>query len=280
MLFLMRTAGFGVPTSFTRRQKATPGALLLGGLLVTAVATRAFVPCTGALTSVESGARRFRSHARLASASASELEEYLPYEWQILPDSSKASPGIVGETTPRSDFDDSSNAEEGSLKTQVQMKQLDMTGFEDEVRPPDIDFGQAVAIWAVFLFVVAGVAAFFSWAQTELQANPAMAGDILRVAKPGFTVVEILFGMRILLAQFGVKNTTDLPWAIFHYPTEWILAPTRTVVKPEAGIDMTPVLWLFIVALLAELIAGSNGFLNMARDSAAIKFGGTIDIRK
>merc|ERR1719198_810536 len=63
-------------------------------------------------------------------------------------------------------------------------------------------------------------------------------------------------------------NTTEMPWAPFHYSTEFILAPTRYVFQPEAGVDIAPLIWLMMSSLASELLCGPAGILQLASSNA------------
>jgi YggT family protein len=44
-------------------------------------------------------------------------------------------------------------------------------------------------------------------------------------------------------------------------PTEPLLAPTRRLIQPIGGVDVTPVVWVGLVSLLRELLVGQQGLL-------------------
>jgi YggT family protein len=88
------------------------------------------------------------------------------------------------------------------------------------------------------------------------------AGLIASVLKPTLAVVEFLFIMRIIMSWDPAYNTGDkLPWAIFYQPTEPVLAPTRRVIQPIGGVDISPIVWTFILSLMNEILLGPQGIL-------------------
>jgi YggT family protein len=88
------------------------------------------------------------------------------------------------------------------------------------------------------------------------------AGLIASVLKPTLAVVEFLFIMRIIMSWDPAYNTGDkLPWAIFYKPTEPVLAPTRRVIQPIGGVDISPIVWTFILSLMNEILLGPQGIL-------------------
>jgi YggT family protein len=43
--------------------------------------------------------------------------------------------------------------------------------------------------------------------------------------------------------------------------TEPLLAPTRALIQPIGGVDVSPVIWLGLVSLARELLVGQQGLL-------------------
>ncbi len=43
--------------------------------------------------------------------------------------------------------------------------------------------------------------------------------------------------------------------------TEPLLAPTRSLIQPIGGVDVTPVIWVGLVSLVRELLVGQQGLL-------------------
>ena len=43
--------------------------------------------------------------------------------------------------------------------------------------------------------------------------------------------------------------------------TEPLLAPTRAVIQPIGGVDVSPVIWVGVVSLIRELLVGQQGLL-------------------
>jgi YggT family protein len=44
-------------------------------------------------------------------------------------------------------------------------------------------------------------------------------------------------------------------------PTEPLLAPTRRLIQPIGGVDVTPVIWVGLISLLRELLVGQQGLI-------------------
>ncbi|MFN9545728.1 MAG: YggT family protein [Cyanobacteriota bacterium] len=50
--------------------------------------------------------------------------------------------------------------------------------------------------------------------------------------------------------------------------TEPVLAPTRALIQPIGGVDVTPVIWVGVVSLVRELLVGQQGLLTQLMQKA------------
>ena len=46
-------------------------------------------------------------------------------------------------------------------------------------------------------------------------------------------------------------------------PTEPLLKPTRKVVPPVAGVDISPIIWVSILSFISEILIGPQGLLTI-----------------
>jgi len=76
-----------------------------------------------------------------------------------------------------------------------------------------------------------------------------------------FAVMTLLFIFRIILTWYPQINLKQFPYNIVAFPTEPFLAPTRKMVPPLGGVDITPIIWVGIFTLLRELLLGQQGLL-------------------
>ncbi len=76
-------------------------------------------------------------------------------------------------------------------------------------------------------------------------------------------VMTLLFIFRIVLTWYPQAELTKFPFSLVAFPTEPLLAPTRKLVPPLGGIDISPVIWVGIVTLLREVLLGQQGLLVM-----------------
>ena len=79
----------------------------------------------------------------------------------------------------------------------------------------------------------------------------------------------LLFLFRIVLTWYPQLSNDNPLVALVVVPTEPLLAPTRRVIPPLGGVDVTPVIWVGLVSLLRELLVGQQGLVTQLLISAA-----------
>ncbi|MBK4730371.1 YggT family protein [Oxynema sp. CENA135] len=83
------------------------------------------------------------------------------------------------------------------------------------------------------------------------------------IVGPILLVMTLLFILRIVLTWYPQVELNKLPWNLIAWPTEPFLIPTRKLIPPLGGVDITPILWVGIFSLLRELLLGQQGILTM-----------------
>ena len=73
----------------------------------------------------------------------------------------------------------------------------------------------------------------------------------------------LLFIFRIVLTWYPQAELSKFPLSLIAFPTEPLLAPTRKLIPPLGGMDISPVIWVGIVTLLREILLGQQGILVM-----------------
>jgi len=81
---------------------------------------------------------------------------------------------------------------------------------------------------------------------------------------PFFGLMILLFIFRIVLTWYPQIDLTRFPFNLVAWPTEPLLAPTRKIVPPIGGVDITPIVWVGVFSLLRELLVGQQGLLTMS----------------
>jgi YggT family protein len=76
--------------------------------------------------------------------------------------------------------------------------------------------------------------------------------------------MTLLFILRIVLTWYPQIELNRGPWVIIAVPTEPFLAPTRKLIPPLGGVDISPILWVGIFSLLREILIGQQGLLTLA----------------
>jgi len=56
---------------------------------------------------------------------------------------------------------------------------------------------------------------------------------------------------------------SKMPWAVAYKPTEPILGPTRNIIKPVGGVDISPIIWVALLSFINEILLGPQGILNL-----------------
>ena len=71
----------------------------------------------------------------------------------------------------------------------------------------------------------------------------------------------LLFLFRIVLTWYPQISSDNPLVALVVIPTEPLLGPTRKLIQPIGGVDVTPVIWVGLVSLLRELLVGQQGLI-------------------
>ncbi len=77
-------------------------------------------------------------------------------------------------------------------------------------------------------------------------------------------LMTLLFILRIILTWYPQIDLNKLPFNLVAWPTEPFLIPTRKIVPPLGGVDITPIIWVGIFALIREILLGQQGLITMA----------------
>lgn len=79
----------------------------------------------------------------------------------------------------------------------------------------------------------------------------------------GLGVMILLFVLRIILTWYPQADLNALPFNLVAWPTEPFLRPTRKLIPPIGGVDISPVIWVGIMSFLREVLLGQQGLLTM-----------------
>lgn len=76
-------------------------------------------------------------------------------------------------------------------------------------------------------------------------------------------IMILLFIFRIVLTWYPQIELNRFPFNLVAVPTEPFLKPTRQLIPPVGGVDISPIIWVGIFSLLRELLLGQQGLLTM-----------------
>jgi YggT family protein len=76
-------------------------------------------------------------------------------------------------------------------------------------------------------------------------------------------VMTFLFIFRIVLTWYPQVETQKFPFNLVISPTEPFLSPSRKLIPPLGGVDITPIIWVGIFSLLREILVGQQGLIGM-----------------
>ncbi|MDY6785426.1 MAG: YggT family protein [Cyanobacteriota bacterium] len=72
-----------------------------------------------------------------------------------------------------------------------------------------------------------------------------------------------LFIFRIVLTWYPQVELKRFPFNLIAFPTEPFLIPTRKIIPPLGGVDISPIIWVGICSLLREVLVGQQGILRI-----------------
>jgi YggT family protein len=72
-----------------------------------------------------------------------------------------------------------------------------------------------------------------------------------------------LFIFRIILTWYPQVDLRRFPFNLIAFPTEIFLIPTRKIIAPLGGVDISPIIWVGIMSLIREILLGQQGLLTM-----------------
>ena len=91
--------------------------------------------------------------------------------------------------------------------------------------------------------------------------DPETARSIAGVLGPMFSVSTLLFIIRIVMTWYPSVPVSRLPWVVAYLPTEPLLKPTRALVPPVGGVDVSPIIWVGMISFMNEILLGKQGLL-------------------
>jgi YggT family protein len=75
--------------------------------------------------------------------------------------------------------------------------------------------------------------------------------------------MTFLFIFRIVLTWYPQVESNKFPFSVVIAPTEPFLAPSRKIIPPIGGVDITPIVWVGIFSLIREVLVGQQGLITL-----------------
>lgn len=94
-----------------------------------------------------------------------------------------------------------------------------------------------------------------------LDLDAATAKVAISFLGPFLSAFSFLFILRIVMSWYPKLPVGKFPYVLAYAPTEPLLVPTRKVIPPLGGVDVTPVVWFGLLSFLNEILVGPQGLL-------------------
>ncbi|KAL5761377.1 hypothetical protein ACOSP7_017641 [Xanthoceras sorbifolium] len=91
--------------------------------------------------------------------------------------------------------------------------------------------------------------------------DPTTAKVAIGIIGPLLSAFSFLFILRVIMSWYPKLPVGKFPYVIAYAPTEPFLVPTRKLIPPLAGVDITPVVWVGLTNFLNEILVGPQGLL-------------------
>lgn len=138
--------------------------------------------------------------------------------------------------------------------------------FEEKEEEAGVSPAKKAAVSASSLAAgsaVVALAAIGGFPDLAAAAAPEWVGPTKLVLDPLLLFFEFAFVARIILSWYPALDLNSAPQNLVAWPTEPILKPTRAVVPPAFGVDISPIVWVMICTFLHEILLGQQGILNL-----------------
>ena len=89
------------------------------------------------------------------------------------------------------------------------------------------------------------------------------AAPVAGLLDPTMLLLQTVMLGRVIISWFPEINPNKIPWNFIAWPAEPLLKPTRALVPPAFGVDISPIIWIAIASLIRELLLGQYGILIM-----------------
>ena len=120
-----------------------------------------------------------------------------------------------------------------------------------------------VTLAPALLLVAATVATPLPALASEAYPWPA---PVRAVVDPLLLVGQFAMLLRVIMSWDPAINPAKMPYLLVTFPTEPFLVPTRQIIPPAFGVDISPIVWVAILSFFREIFFGQQGlFVLMER---------------
>ena len=77
-------------------------------------------------------------------------------------------------------------------------------------------------------------------------------------------VMNLLFLARTVISWYPKTDLSQFPFNAIVWPTEPLLIPTRRLVPPQFGVDISAIVWIMGLSFIREVLIGPQGLLILA----------------
>lgn len=92
-------------------------------------------------------------------------------------------------------------------------------------------------------------------------ASPGLLSAVHLALGLGLAAWTLFFLARLVLTWYPQVDLNQRKLSWLGALTEPLLAPTRALIQPIGGVDVSPVIWVGLVSLVRELLVGQQGLL-------------------
>eukprot|EP00270_Netrium_digitus_P021141 TRINITY_DN891_c0_g1_i1.p1 TRINITY_DN891_c0_g1~~TRINITY_DN891_c0_g1_i1.p1 ORF type:complete len:219 (-),score=25.61 TRINITY_DN891_c0_g1_i1:259-915(-) len=95
------------------------------------------------------------------------------------------------------------------------------------------------------------------------EISPQQALVAASLLGPFLSVLNLLFIVRIVMSWYPQLPANEFPYILAVAPTEPVLGPTRRLIPPVGGVDISPIIWVALLSFISEITVGQQGILNL-----------------
>ena len=77
------------------------------------------------------------------------------------------------------------------------------------------------------------------------------------------SLLTLAFLIRLIMSWYPKIDPSKGLWILILLPTNSVLKFTKKIIPPIGGVDVTPVIWIGIISLVREILAGQQGLIKL-----------------